>query len=376
MPKSQQPRPISRSLTSVALPSSSNINSSPITSREDQAAVLEEMRRNCEELMKVEEQELKNRNGPKNLGDEAIANDTDVHTKTLDSAENENGIVGMRENGLGETKENESMGVFCATTFDDVYCWPRTPADTVVTIPCPQYVQGFKHMSEASRYCTREGSWFKLMGSNKSWTNYSQCSPTMIVVDPDTVLYTVRAEEVDIRMGLWMGLWMGVLMGVGSLDHRRSASAFGLVALVFQPFHIVQFRVPLLPHRLSFLCSSSRPSRSLVRPISLCRTHLCDRRAFSVKIATVAEVPLHPIRHTSHSMLTTTRECTCLARGRRWVSFLAVLILFGKPRCDCTRPAAIKSLRPRETFGARRRERLSALGLGPGLGFIGACSLA
>lgn len=96
--------------------------------------------------MKVEEQELKNRNGPKNLGDEAIANDTDVHTKTLDSAENENGIVGMRENGLGETKENESMGVFCATTFDDVYCWPRTPADTVVTIPCPQYVQGFKHM--------------------------------------------------------------------------------------------------------------------------------------------------------------------------------------------------------------------------------------
>ncbi|XP_037792763.1 secretin receptor-like [Penaeus monodon] len=161
-----------------------------INSKEDQAAVLEEMRKNCEELMKAEEQELKNRNSPRNLGDEAIANDTDVHTKTLDSAENENGIVGMRENGLGDTKENESMGVFCATTFDDVYCWPRTPADTVVTIPCPQYVQGFKHMSEASRYCTREGSWFKLGGSNKSWTNYSQCSPTMVVADPVNVLYT------------------------------------------------------------------------------------------------------------------------------------------------------------------------------------------
>ncbi|KAG7176329.1 Calcitonin receptor-like 2, partial [Homarus americanus] len=74
----------------------------------------------------------------------------------------------VRENGNQSLKEDGSVVAYCPTTFDDVYCWPRTPPDT---------------LSQASRYCTSQGTWFRLDGGNSSWTNYTLCSPTYVVAE-------------------------------------------------------------------------------------------------------------------------------------------------------------------------------------------------
>ncbi|KAK7085793.1 hypothetical protein SK128_020707, partial [Halocaridina rubra] len=83
------------------------------------------------------------------------------------------------------TKEKKAGVVYCPTTFDDVYCWPRTPANVLVTIPCPAY-------NNATRYCTAEGTWYrKSADSNQSWTNYSQCNIKMVREEVNNTLLTV-----------------------------------------------------------------------------------------------------------------------------------------------------------------------------------------
>lgn len=43
--------------------------------------------------------------------------------------------------------------IYCNTSWDQASCWPRTPANTSVSIPCPSYLPGInassKYMSEA-----------------------------------------------------------------------------------------------------------------------------------------------------------------------------------------------------------------------------------
>lgn len=139
---------------------------------EDQAAVLKAMRDHCEVRMREERRLLKQmrtvarvRNkvevtegDPSNdgqdpgflleeskvrSGDSAEQRDTANHTKENESRARRNENQVIRENGSQSLKENGSVATYCPTTFDDVYCWPRTPPDTLVTIPCPTYVQGF-----------------------------------------------------------------------------------------------------------------------------------------------------------------------------------------------------------------------------------------
>lgn len=55
-----------------------------------------------------------------------------------DDAEEENG-----DRVLENVKENGSWDGYCPITFDDIYCWPRTPPDTIVSIACPAYVKNF-----------------------------------------------------------------------------------------------------------------------------------------------------------------------------------------------------------------------------------------
>lgn len=65
-------------------------------------------------------------------------------------------------------------GTWCTTVFDGAVCWNSTKPGTTITLPCPNYVEGFSK-GMARRYCDEDGSWFVHPVLNKSWTNYSEC---------------------------------------------------------------------------------------------------------------------------------------------------------------------------------------------------------
>ncbi|KAB0792379.1 hypothetical protein PPYR_14338 [Photinus pyralis] len=93
--------------------------------------------------------------------------------------------------GSGVLYENataiyNSTGTFCPAYWDDILCWPITPANTFATIGCPTYIVGFdKPVNNATRQCMENGKWFFHDQFNKYWTNYSQCfgsdQPTVFV---------------------------------------------------------------------------------------------------------------------------------------------------------------------------------------------------
>lgn len=67
-------------------------------------------------------------------------------SKWKENEEDSEGDDDEEENGgrvLGSVKENGPGDGYCPTTFDNIYCWPRTPAGTLATIPCPGYVKNF-----------------------------------------------------------------------------------------------------------------------------------------------------------------------------------------------------------------------------------------
>ncbi|XP_045118831.1 secretin receptor-like isoform X1 [Portunus trituberculatus] len=182
-----------------------------LESVEDQAAVLAEMRHECEVKMKNERQGMRVGRTGALVKSPTTTTTTIPHTGTFRASSSTNtntntalndplqppGSVKWEENEelaegdeaeienfdrvLENVKENESWDGHCPTTFDNIYCWPKTAPNTIVAIPCPSYVKNFMRGSEATRYCTSQGTWFSLEGNNKSWTNYSQCSATLVV---------------------------------------------------------------------------------------------------------------------------------------------------------------------------------------------------
>lgn len=136
---------------------------------EDQVAVLTEMREECELKMKKEERgKRKGRAGAPikssstdttttadggtystSSTPNAVSSDPLVPPglpKWKENEEHSEGDDTEVENGgrvLGSVKENDSVDGYCPTTFDNIYCWPRTAPDTIVVIPCPAYVKNF-----------------------------------------------------------------------------------------------------------------------------------------------------------------------------------------------------------------------------------------
>ncbi|XP_050693432.1 parathyroid hormone/parathyroid hormone-related peptide receptor-like isoform X2 [Eriocheir sinensis] len=216
-------------------------------SMEDQVAVLTEMRVECELKMRNEEREKrKGRAGTpikSSSTDTTTTADGGIYTSssTPNAAPSDPlvppGFANWKENeehsegddtevenggrGLGSVKENESVDGFCPTTFDNIYCWPRTAPDKIVTIPCPGYVKNFMRGNNATRYCTSEGTWYTLEGTNQTWTNYSQCSATLVV---------------PLVMNSTMGMWVPVVRVVSLVGYSVSLAtllvAFSVLACI------------------------------------------------------------------------------------------------------------------------------------------------
>jgi hypothetical protein len=85
----------------------------------------------------------------------------------------------IMENSI-RCESNESTkalpGVHCPKEFDNILCWPETPANQWAYQQCPPYVIGFENTNErAKRFCNEDGTWMHRPNSNKSYTDYRSC---------------------------------------------------------------------------------------------------------------------------------------------------------------------------------------------------------
>ncbi|XP_067637071.1 calcitonin gene-related peptide type 1 receptor [Eurosta solidaginis] len=74
------------------------------------------------------------------------------------------------------TSTNSSAELrFCPLRFDGYLCWPRTPAGTVLSQYCPDFVEGFNHKFLAHKTCLENGTWYHHPVSGREWSNYTNC---------------------------------------------------------------------------------------------------------------------------------------------------------------------------------------------------------
>ncbi|XP_066263620.1 diuretic hormone receptor-like isoform X1 [Branchiostoma lanceolatum] len=107
------------------------------------------------------------------------------------------GLVGPSEGGQIITEAGKCVergrsqsplqGLYCNSSFDNIYCWPDTPAGFTVYLPCPKGYDNTKIL--AYRICTEAGEWLK-----GNWSNYTLCVPHKLRrVPPDlSILLAVR----------------------------------------------------------------------------------------------------------------------------------------------------------------------------------------
>ncbi|GFR72675.1 calcitonin receptor [Elysia marginata] len=66
-------------------------------------------------------------------------------------------------------------GVYCNRTWDNLQCWPDTPAGQVATQRCAEYIFNFNQKEYVTRRCLENGSWWVHPETQRSWSNYSAC---------------------------------------------------------------------------------------------------------------------------------------------------------------------------------------------------------
>uniref|UniRef100_A0A2K6EVZ4 Calcitonin receptor like receptor n=1 Tax=Propithecus coquereli TaxID=379532 RepID=A0A2K6EVZ4_PROCO len=67
-------------------------------------------------------------------------------------------------------------GVYCNRTWDGWLCWNDVAAGTESMQLCPDYFQDFDPSEKVTKICDQDGNWFRHPASNRTWTNYTQCT--------------------------------------------------------------------------------------------------------------------------------------------------------------------------------------------------------
>ncbi|XP_048242200.1 parathyroid hormone/parathyroid hormone-related peptide receptor-like isoform X1 [Haliotis rufescens] len=100
-------------------------------------------------------------------------------------------------------------GQWCPPTWDEVLCWDKAPAGQAVLQRCPNYISGFDTDHHAERRCTENGTWWFNPSINKTWTNFSQCSPTR---DIDLMGSMTGANRLKMLYTVGYGISLGSLI--------------------------------------------------------------------------------------------------------------------------------------------------------------------
>ncbi|ALC48511.1 hec [Drosophila busckii] len=115
--------------------------------------------------------------------EDAVLNEGSIDMQDIDelSASEQELYATMATNQLANSNASaagRASGLYCPTNFDGYLCWPPTPAGTVLSQRCPNFVEGFNARFLARKTCLSNGSWLRHPESNKIWSNYTNCVDT------------------------------------------------------------------------------------------------------------------------------------------------------------------------------------------------------
>uniref|UniRef100_A0A0K0DA02 Calcitonin receptor-like protein 1 n=1 Tax=Angiostrongylus cantonensis TaxID=6313 RepID=A0A0K0DA02_ANGCA len=103
----------------------------------------------------------------------------------------------LREQGISPVPEPEDGSLWCNATYDTVLCWPPTPANTSVVLPCPP-LKGLDPTRNIVKSCDRYGRWAgKSEGVYENpwgWTNFTVC---------------FKMDYENVKKCHWSGKWQG-----------------------------------------------------------------------------------------------------------------------------------------------------------------------
>ncbi|KAK3578750.1 hypothetical protein CHS0354_010134 [Potamilus streckersoni] len=77
-------------------------------------------------------------------------------------------------------------GLYCNRTWDNLSCWPDTPANTTAVQLCPLYINGFNKEENATRHCLSNGTWYVnplFPNQTQGWTDYGACLNNSVPVN-------------------------------------------------------------------------------------------------------------------------------------------------------------------------------------------------
>ncbi|XP_049959058.1 diuretic hormone receptor-like isoform X2 [Schistocerca serialis cubense] len=173
----------------------------------------------------------------------------------------------------GAELEAAVSGASCPRAWDSVTCWPTSPADTLVLMPCFSELNGMPYdtSQNASRWCHSNGTW-------SSYSNYSSCEamlPKMevvevideVIVEVATTLYftgysvslaalivavtiflyfkELRCLRNAIHMNLmWAYIltdFLWILTGIVEVSEKVSSSVCVVLVLLFHYFQMTNF---------------------------------------------------------------------------------------------------------------------------------------
>ncbi|KJH41355.1 hormone receptor domain protein [Dictyocaulus viviparus] len=84
----------------------------------------------------------------------------------------------LSEQGIPPIPDQTDGSLWCNATYDTVLCWPPTPANTSVVLPCPP-LKGLDPTRQIVKSCDRYGRWAgKTEGVYENpwgWTNFTVC---------------------------------------------------------------------------------------------------------------------------------------------------------------------------------------------------------
>ncbi|XP_067650091.1 parathyroid hormone/parathyroid hormone-related peptide receptor-like [Haliotis asinina] len=109
-------------------------------------------------------------------------------------------------------------GQWCPPAWDQLLCWDKAPAGQTVHQRCPNYISGFDPDNYAERTCTENGTWWINPDINKTWTNFSQCSPILNLENHE---HDANRLELLYRVGYGVSLGSLIIAVIIMLCCRR-----------------------------------------------------------------------------------------------------------------------------------------------------------
>lgn len=119
------------------------------------------------------------------------------------------GLIAAERNTMSRVNVSQ-----CVRVWDNIMCWPPTPAGQLAVLPCPSHIKNIDTTRNASRQCMEDGTWLVNPFNNRTWTNFTQCIGTTTGDNSRSVpaLIEQYADSVRLMYNIGYGLSLGSLV--------------------------------------------------------------------------------------------------------------------------------------------------------------------